>query len=70
MAGVEIISSRAARESIEKRGVARMKREIVTVPQRIETLKGDLEKASDAHTHTGCGGEIRLRLRHRWPSGR
>jgi cyclase len=46
--GVEIISSEATREHIEKFGMARMKRELVTVPQQIEKFKGDLQKASDA----------------------
>jgi glyoxylase-like metal-dependent hydrolase (beta-lactamase superfamily II) len=46
--GVEIISSEATRESIENQGVARMKRDLATVPQQIEKLKGDLQKASDA----------------------
>jgi cyclase len=46
--GAEVISTEATRESIEKRGIARMKRETVTVPQQIEKLKGDLEKATDA----------------------
>lgn len=47
-AGVEIISSQATRESIEKRGIPRVKHELVTMPQEIEKLRGQLEKASDA----------------------
>jgi glyoxylase-like metal-dependent hydrolase (beta-lactamase superfamily II) len=46
-AGVEIISSEATRASIEQRGIPRVKHEIVTMPQDIEKLKADLEKASD-----------------------
>jgi cyclase len=47
-AGVEIISSEATRNSIEKRGIPRVKHEIVTMPQEIERLKTDLTKATDA----------------------
>ena len=47
-AGVEIISSEATRNSIEKRGIPRVKHEIVTMPQEIERLKTDLAKATDA----------------------
>jgi cyclase len=47
-AGVEIISSEATRESIEERGIPRVRRELVTMPQEIEKLRGQLEKASDA----------------------
>jgi cyclase len=47
-AGVEIISSEATRANIEQRGMPRVKHEIVTMPQEIEKLKSDLDKASDA----------------------
>ena len=47
-AGVEIISSEATRESIEERGIPRVQRELITMPQEIEELRGQLEKASDA----------------------
>ena len=46
-AGVEIISSEATRANIEQRGIPRVKHEIVTMPQEIEKLKSDLDKASD-----------------------
>ncbi len=46
-AGVEIISSEATRANIEQRGIPRVKHEIVTMPQEIEKLKNDLDKASD-----------------------
>lgn len=46
-AGVEIISSTATRANIEQRGIPRVKHEIVTMPQEIEALKSDLDKASD-----------------------
>src|SRR2546430_17360172 len=45
--GVEIISSEATRANIEQRGIPRVKHEIVTMPQEIEKLKSDLDKASD-----------------------
>jgi len=46
-ASVEIISSEATRANIEQRGIPRVKHEIVTMPQEIEKLKSDLDKASD-----------------------
>jgi cyclase len=46
-AGVEIISSHATRLNIEQRGIPRVKHEIQTMPQEIEKLKADLEKATD-----------------------
>ena len=46
-AGVEIISSRATRDNIAQRGIPRVKHEIATMPQEIESLKSDLDKASD-----------------------
>ncbi len=46
-AGVEIISSEATRANIERKGIPRVKHEIVTIPQEIEGLKIDLEKATD-----------------------
>jgi cyclase len=47
-AGVEIISSEATRANLEQRGIPRWKHEIVAVPQEIEQLKSDLQKASSA----------------------
>src|SRR5262249_27063497 len=49
-AGVEIISSEATRENIERRGIPRVKYEIATMPQAIEKLKSDLAKVPDAKT--------------------
>ncbi len=46
-AGVEIISSEATRNSIEQRGIPRVKHEIVTMPSEIEQLKADLQKVSN-----------------------
>jgi len=47
-AGLEIFSSEGTRESIEERGIPRVRRELVTMPQEIQKLRGQLEKASDA----------------------
>lgn len=47
-AGVEIISSEATRANIEQLGIPRWKHEIVAMPQEIEQLKSDLQKASSA----------------------
>ncbi len=46
--GVDIISSEATRESIEHRGIPRVKHEIATMPGEIEKLKADLAKATEA----------------------
>jgi len=46
--GVEIISSEVTRESIEHRGIPRVKHEIRELPKEIEKLKADLAKATDA----------------------
>jgi glyoxylase-like metal-dependent hydrolase (beta-lactamase superfamily II) len=45
---VEIISAAATRDSIQQRGTARLERDLATVPQQIEKLKSDLQKATDA----------------------
>ena len=47
-AGVEIISSEATRQNIQRIGIPRIKNEIVTMPQEIASLKKDLEKATGA----------------------
>jgi cyclase len=46
-AGVEIISSEVTRESIEHRGIPRIKHETLAVPKEIEKLQADLAKAND-----------------------
>ena len=51
-AGVEIISSEATRNNIEKRGIPRVKHEITTMPKEIEGLKAELAKATDAKQKT------------------
>jgi len=58
-AGVEIISSEATRESIEERGIPRVKRELVTMPPEIDKLRDDLKKAADAKQRE----EIQSKLR-------
>jgi cyclase len=58
-AGVEIISSQATRESIEQRGIPRVKHELVTMPQEIEKLQGQLEKASDANQRQELQNNLR-----------
>jgi glyoxylase-like metal-dependent hydrolase (beta-lactamase superfamily II) len=47
-AGVEIISSEATRANLEQRGIPRWKHEFVAMPQEIEPLKSDLQKALSA----------------------
>jgi glyoxylase-like metal-dependent hydrolase (beta-lactamase superfamily II) len=46
--GVEIISSDATRESIEHRGIPRLKSEMLQVPREIVQLKADLARATEA----------------------
>ena len=58
-AGVEIISSEATRENIERIGIPRVKNEIVTMPQEIANLKKDLEKASTAEQKSPTQENIR-----------
>lgn len=45
--GLEIVASEATRQSIEHRGLPRVKHEILAVPKEIEKLKADLAKATD-----------------------
>jgi cyclase len=58
-AGVEIISSEATRQNIQRLGIPRVKNEIVTMPQEIANLKRDLEKASGAEQKREIEGNIR-----------
>src|ERR1700758_2824805 len=58
-AGVEIISSQATRENIERIGIPRIKNEIVTMPQEIANLKKDLEKATGAEQRKTLEDNIR-----------
>jgi len=45
--GVQIVSSQSTRDGIETRGIPRMQRELVTVPQAIEKLNADLGKTTE-----------------------
>jgi cyclase len=58
-AGVEIISSEATRQNIERIGIPRIKNEIVTMPQEIANLKRDLEKANGAEQRKTIEDNIR-----------
>jgi len=57
--GLEIISSEATRESIEHRGIPRVKHEIVSVPKEIEQLKADLAKAIGPEERARIGENLR-----------
>jgi len=57
-AGVEIISSEATRASIEQRGIPRVKHEIATIPETIERLRADLQKASTPDQKTSMQKDI------------
>jgi cyclase len=57
--GVEIISSEATRANIEKRGIPRVKHEIVTMPQEIARLKVELKEASDPQRKDEIQGNLR-----------
>ncbi|HEY4818089.1 MAG TPA: MBL fold metallo-hydrolase, partial [Candidatus Acidoferrum sp.] len=58
-AGVEIISSEATRQNIQRIGIPRIKNEIITMPQEIASLKNDLEKASGAEEKKAIQDNIR-----------
>jgi cyclase len=58
-AGIEIISSEATRQNIQRLGIPRIKNEIVTMPQEIESLKNDLEKATTAELKAAIEENIR-----------
>ena len=45
-AGIDIISSEATRNNIERMGIPRVKHEITTMPAEIDQLKSDLSKAT------------------------
>jgi cyclase len=57
--GIEIISSEATRESIEYRGIPRVKHEITTMPKEIEKLKADLASATDPKQKVGIQENLR-----------
>ena len=58
-AGVEIISSIATRNNIERLGIPRIKNEIVTLPQEIAGRKSDLEKAATPEQKSAIQENIR-----------
>jgi glyoxylase-like metal-dependent hydrolase (beta-lactamase superfamily II) len=58
-AGIEIISSEATRQNIQRLGIPRIKNEIVTMPQEIANLKTELEKASAAEQKASIQENIR-----------
>jgi glyoxylase-like metal-dependent hydrolase (beta-lactamase superfamily II) len=58
-AGVEIISSEATRQNIQRIGMPRIKNEIITMPKEIANLKTDLEKASTPEQKAAIQENIR-----------
>lgn len=56
--GVEIIASDATRDSIENRGLPRIKRQLVDVPKEIDGLKADLARATDPAKRAEIQGNI------------
>lgn len=57
--GVEIISSEATRESIEHRGIPRVKYQIATMPREIEKLKVDLATTTDPNQKRKTAEDLR-----------
>jgi len=57
-AGIEIISSEATRNNIERLGIPRVKHEITTMPAEIEQLKADLAKATTAEQKETIGKNL------------
>ena len=58
-AGIEIISSEATREDIERRGIPRIKSEILYVPKDIARLKAELAKAVGEKKKAEIRGNLR-----------
>src|SRR5262249_16238940 len=58
-AGVEISSSEATRENIQRLGIPRIKNEILSMPQEIAKLKADLEKAATPERKSAIQENIR-----------
>jgi cyclase len=56
--GVEIISHEATRDSIETRGLPRIKRQLLDVPKEIDALKADLARATDAGRRAEIQGNL------------
>src|SRR5499427_5475291 len=57
-AGIEIISSEATRDNIERLGIPRVKHEITTMPAEIDQLKSDLAKATSAEEKERAGKNL------------
>jgi len=57
-AGIEIISSEATRDNIERLGIPRVKHEITTMPAEIDQLKSDLAKATSAEEKERAGRNL------------
>ncbi|HLZ92033.1 MAG TPA: MBL fold metallo-hydrolase [Candidatus Acidoferrum sp.] len=58
-AGIEIISSEATRQNIQRLGIPRIKNEIVTMPGEIAGLKHDLAKTSNAEEKSAIQENLR-----------
>ena len=58
-AGIEIISSEATRNNIQRLGIPRVKHEIITMPAEIDQLKVDLTKASTQQQKESIGGNLK-----------
>src|SRR5262249_1308970 len=58
-AGIEIISSEATRDNIQRLGIPRVKHEIITMPAEIDQLKADLAKASTEQQKEIIGNNLK-----------
>ena len=56
--GLDVIASDATRDSIETRGIPRVKRQILDMPKEIDGLKADIAKAADAAKKTELQGNL------------
>src|SRR5688572_29062076 len=57
--GLEIVAAEATRESIEQRGIPRMKREILQLPDEIASLKNDMARATEARQRADIQDRLR-----------
>jgi cyclase len=57
--GLEIVAAEATRESIEQRGIPRMKREILQLPDEIASLKNDVARATEARQRADIQDRLR-----------
>ena len=58
-AGIEIISSDATRNNIQRLGIPRVRHEIITMPAEIDQLKADLAKASTQQEKESNGNKLK-----------